>query len=78
MSKAEELAKALNGIAVMGNQDWGRLSEAAAHLRALEASHQRLQQALGNAIARQAYAPGSGPVWWENARSALEQAKELT
>lgn len=85
MSKAEKLAK-LNADCALA---WKESSDAykfrmdtAAHLRALDASHQRLKEALGNCVAGYEADDidddGFGPAHEIHAaRAALEQAKEL-
>ena len=80
MSKAEELAKRLD--CYLGPD----AKQSAVHLRALDASHQRLVEALADCIA--AVEVFHGPDAWDIYRehspemkrwvAALEQAKELS
>lgn len=90
MSKAEELAKKITQYHRFGyeTEDQAKLrrieqhKEAAAHLRALEANRQMLVEALELCVEFINEAQILEAQWhWEpvkQARTALEQAKELT
>ena len=89
MSKAENYAKWIDeGMLVDDSAEWGRMLDAmSAHLRALDASHQRLKEALEKA--RNGLSGGLwdyGPDQDEHTQcnalieeldAALEQAKDL-
>lgn len=85
MSKAEELAKNLDNVDVDGCTEWAeqQIEAAAAHLRALDASHQSLLEALeecaryggGYTNCEQSYLP---PTVRAKANDAIEKAKELS
>lgn len=81
MSKAEELANKLGYTKGLEPLDDGHIKEAAAHIRALDASHQRLLDALEGVL--KIGRGTSGRIilegWHEEPiRSAIKQAKELS
>ena len=82
MSRAEEHARALNRWPPCTPYE---MSQAAAHLRALDASHQRLVEALGfyanPGDYKAPFTGGLGKLWHDcgdTARAAIESAKALS
>ena len=80
MSKATELAEQLEVFVALDGGDIIHIEHAAAHLRALDASHRQLLEALeacAEVMARMYGNGHSGPKL-DSARTAIAAAKELT
>ena len=77
MSKAEELAKSMEGMFALEPED----RQVIAHLRALDASHRQLLEALEKLLDRE-WQDDEGMLTLETAReksrTAIAAAKELT